>query len=54
MEPGGGSWWSRALSVARHMGIGHAISGTWVALLVAALVAALCALVIRLGWRELP
>lgn len=54
LAPGGGSWWSRRLSLARHMGIGHAISGTWVALLVAALVTAVCALVIGLAWRELP
>jgi hypothetical protein len=54
MAPGDGSWWSRALSVARRMGIGHAIGGTWVALLAAALVAVLSALVIGLGLRELP
>jgi hypothetical protein len=54
MAPGRGSWWSRALTVARHMGVGHAISGAWVALLVAALVAAVGALVIRLAWMELP
>jgi hypothetical protein len=53
MAPGGGSWWSRALSVARHMGVGHAIGGTWVALLVATLVAAVIALVTALAWREL-
>ena len=54
LAPGGGSWWSRALSVARHVGVGHAISGTWVALLVAALVAAVAAVTVRLAWRELP
>jgi hypothetical protein len=48
------SWWSLALSIARHMGIGHALSGTWVALLVAALMAAVAALTIRFALRELP
>ena len=54
LAPGGGSWWSRALSVARHMGIGRAVSGTWLALLVAALMAAAIVLATRLVWRELP
>ncbi len=54
LASGSGTWWSRALSVARHMGIGHAISGSWVALLVGALVAAMAVLVIQLAWRELP
>lgn len=54
LKSGGGSWWSRILSVARHMGIGHAVGGTWLALLVAALVATASALVVGLAWRELP
>jgi hypothetical protein len=54
LAAGSGSWWSRALSVARHMGIGHALSGSWVALLVAVLVGAVAALTTRLAWRELP
>jgi hypothetical protein len=54
LAPGGGSWWSRALSVARHMGIGRAVSGSWLALLVAALMAAVLVLATRLAWRELP
>jgi hypothetical protein len=54
LGPGHGSWWSRALSVARHIGLGHPVSGTWVALLLAMLTAAVCALVIGLAWRELP
>ena len=53
LAPGSGSWWSRALSVARHVGIGHAVSGTWVAVLVAMLMAAASALVIGLAWRAL-
>jgi hypothetical protein len=54
LAAGRGSWWSRALSVARHIGIGHAFSGTWVALLIAALMAAVGALALRVAWRELP
>jgi hypothetical protein len=54
LAPGSGSWWSRARSVARHIGLGHAITGTWVALLVAALMAAVVALMTGLAWRELP
>lgn len=29
MQPGGGSWWSRASTVARHMGWGHEPGGPW-------------------------
>lgn len=54
LAPGGGSWWSRALAVARHMGLGRAVSGSWLALLVAALMVAVVALATRLAWRELP
>jgi hypothetical protein len=54
LAAGRGSWWSRALSVARHIGIGHAISGTWVALLIAGLMVAVGALALRVAWRELP
>jgi hypothetical protein len=49
-----GSWWSRVLSVAQHMGLGRAYSGTWIALLVAALMAAVGVLAIRLTLRGLP
>jgi hypothetical protein len=48
------SWWSRALSVARHMGIGHVIGGKWVALLAAALMAAVGVLTVGLTLREQP
>jgi hypothetical protein len=54
LAAGGGSWWSRALSVARHVGIGHALSGTWVALLIAAVMVAVSGLALRVAWRELP
>ena len=51
---GRGSWWSRALAVARRMGLGHALSGTWVVLLIAALMATLGGLAIWLLLREPP
>lgn len=54
LAPGQGSWWSRILLVARHIGLGHVLSGTWVVLLIAALVAAAGLLAIRLTLRELP
>ncbi|HEV3094006.1 MAG TPA: hypothetical protein VGY30_05770 [Solirubrobacteraceae bacterium] len=54
LAAGNGSWFSRALAVARHMGIGHALSGSWVALLVAVLTGAIAVLAVRLAWRELP
>ena len=54
LAAGTGSWWSRILSVARHMGLGRSYAGTWIALLVAALMAAVGVLAIRLTWRELP
>ncbi len=54
LAAGRGSWWTRVLSVARHMGIGHALSGTWLALLAAALMAAVGVLSARLALRELP
>lgn len=52
LASGHGSWWTRIPSVARHMGIGHALTGTWVALLIAALVAAAALLAVRLTLRE--
>jgi hypothetical protein len=44
LAPGKRSWWSLALSVARHMGLGRAPSGTWVALAVALVMAFTAAL----------
>jgi hypothetical protein len=44
VQPGHRSWWSLALSVARHLGLGHASTGSGNALLVAALAAAVIAL----------
>jgi hypothetical protein len=54
LAAGRGSWWSRVLSVARNMGFGRAFSGSWIALLVAVLMAAVGALAVRLTVRELP
>jgi hypothetical protein len=48
------SWWSQALSVARHLGLGHPITGSWVALLLAALICIVSALMLGLAWRALP
>ena len=54
LTSGRGSWWTRILAVARHMGLGHALTGTWVALLVAALFVVMAMLSARLVLRELP
>jgi hypothetical protein len=52
LAAGNRSWWSRILEVARHMGLGHALTGTWVVLLIAALMAAVGGLAIRVALRE--
>jgi hypothetical protein len=54
LAAGQGSWWSRIQAVARHMGLGRAFTGTWIALLVALLMAAVGVLAMRLTLRELP
>jgi hypothetical protein len=51
--PGKVSWWSKLLTVARHMGLGRAYSGTWIALLVAALMLAVGVLSVRLALKEI-
>jgi hypothetical protein len=53
LAAGQGSWWSRILTVARHIGIGHALGGTWVVLLIAVLVSAAGLLAVGLTLREL-
>jgi hypothetical protein len=53
MRAGSSSWWSLAKSVARHMGLGHAPSGTWIALLVLVLMATVLAAGSWLAVREL-
>ena len=47
LRPGSASWASLAAVVARHMGVGHAPGGVWVALLVIAAMSAVCILVSR-------
>lgn len=54
LASGRGSWWSRIGTLARNLGIGHALSGSWVALLVAALMATVGVLAVRVTLRELP
>lgn len=53
LAPSRASWWTRLLSVARHLGLGRAYTGTWIALLIAALMAAVGVLAVRLTLREL-
>ena len=53
LAAGHDSWWSRIEQVARHMGLGHALTGTWVVLLICALMAATGALAVRSVVREL-
>jgi hypothetical protein len=53
MRQGDRSWLSLASSVAQRMGLGHAGSGAWIALLVAALAATVAALSVWLVLREL-
>jgi hypothetical protein len=52
LRPGRSSWWSLALGVARRMGLGRAWAGTWIVLLVAALMAASVAVASWLALRE--
>jgi hypothetical protein len=44
LRRGSSSWWSLALPVARRLGLGRAWAGTWIALLVAALMASAIAI----------
>lgn len=53
LTPGRRSWWSQVLEVARRMGLGRAYSGTWIALLVALMMAGVGFLAIRLSLQEL-
>jgi hypothetical protein len=53
LKPGTSSWWSQATPVARRMGLGRWPSGTWLALLVVALLATIAAGVAWLTAREL-
>jgi len=54
LRSGRSSWWSLAGAVARHMGLGHAASGTWCVLVVALLMCVVlllcsCAILTGLG-----
>lgn len=53
LAPGGTSWWSRILAVARHMGLGRFYSGTWIALLAALMMGAAGVLTVRLAIKEM-
>jgi hypothetical protein len=53
LKPGDRSWWSLALSVARRMGLGHAFSGSWIALLAIVLMLAVAVTMSRLLLKEL-
>jgi hypothetical protein len=53
VRPARASWWSLVLPVARRMGLGHAASGTWWALFVAAVMLAVVLLSLRVVLREL-
>lgn len=53
LRPSDSSWWSRATAVARRLGLGHAASGTWNALLVIALAASFITLSSWLVVKEL-
>lgn len=53
MQPGPKSWWSLIPSVAYHMGLGRAASGTWIVYLVLALMIAVAVLASRLTLKEL-
>ena len=48
LRQGAGSWWSRISAVARRLGLGHAPSGTWVAVLELLLMLAAAAIAVRL------
>jgi hypothetical protein len=47
-------WFSRILAVARHAGLGRALSGTWIAVLIALLMLAVVSLALWLTLEEAP
>jgi hypothetical protein len=53
LRPGRASWWSQLLPVLRHMGLGRAAAGTWIAIPIAALAAGAFALAAWAVAREL-
>lgn len=52
LAAGKGSWWSRIQQVSWNMGLGRAFSGTWIVLLVFALMAGTGGLAVRIVLRE--
>jgi hypothetical protein len=46
------SWWSRLLPVARRLGLGRSFSGSWIAVVIAMLMAGVGVLTLRLATRE--
>jgi hypothetical protein len=53
LRPGRASWWSLLPAVLRHMGLGRAAAGTWIAIPIAALAAGAFALAAWAAAREL-
>ena len=53
LAPGSGSWWSRIGSVASHMALGRAFTGTWVVWLTVILMVAVGGLAMGLAVKEL-
>ena len=53
LRPLNRSWWSLAAAVIRHMGLGRAASGTWIVLLITALMAGAIVLGVWVSSREL-
>jgi hypothetical protein len=53
LRPGPRSWWSLSSSIAYHLGLGRAASGTWLAFLALALMITVAALAARLVMAEL-
>jgi hypothetical protein len=53
LQPGSHSWWSRASSIAYHVGLGRDPSGTWAVLVAVVLAAAVATIASGLAFREL-
>lgn len=53
LRPGSSSWWSLASSIAYRMGLGRAVSGTWITFLALALMVAVGVLAARLVLADL-
>jgi hypothetical protein len=53
LRSGSQSWWSLLPSIFHRIGLGHAVSGAWLAFFALALALAALALALRLTWSEL-